>query len=54
MIRTKTHDILKVDGKELVKVEHDADAIFDERDIYFEIGNFYGWVDDVLVLVEVE
>jgi len=52
MIRTESYDILKVDGKELVKVEHDAEVIFDERDIVFEVGNFYGWVDEIGVFVE--
>ena len=52
MIRTKSYDILKVDGKEFVKVEHDAEMLFDLRDIVFEVGNFYGWVDEVEVFVE--
>jgi len=54
MIRTKTHDILKVDGKELVKVAHDAQTLFDIRDIDFELGNFYGWVDELRIKVEVK
>jgi len=54
LIRTKTHDILKIDGKEFVKVEHDAEVLFDRRDIDFEVGNFYGWVDELRFSVEVE
>lgn len=47
MLRTKTHDILKIDGKELVKVAHDAVYLFDYRDIILKFGNFHGWVDEM-------
>ena len=52
LIRTLTHDILKVDGKELLKVEHDSGVLFDERDISFELGNFYGWMDELRIRVK--
>lgn len=52
MIRTRTHDILKIDGVEYVKVEHDASTLFDHRDITLKLGNYYGWADEIRFNVE--
>jgi parallel beta-helix repeat protein len=54
MIRTRTHDILKIDGVEYVRVAHDASKLFDHRDITFKFGNFYGWADEIRLNVKFE
>jgi len=48
LIYNRTHYILKVDGKEVVKVEHDMGTkLLDHRMIDLKFGNFHGWVDEI-------
>ena len=48
MIYNRTHYILKIDGKEIVKVTHDrGEKLLDHRIIELKFGNFYGWADEI-------
>ncbi|QOR61288.1 glycoside hydrolase family 9 protein [Sulfurovum sp. ST-21] len=48
MIYNRTHYILKVDGKEIVKVTHDnGEKLLDHRIVALKFGNFYGWADEI-------
>jgi len=51
--RTRVDDTFSVDGKELLSVAHDSsEKLFDHREVTFNIGNFFGWVDEIRFVVK--